>query len=150
MARLGRVATLVFMLLAALWAPQIAHFPGLFAYLQHAFAYVTPPLVAVFLLALWGRGIGASAALRALLTGHAISATAFVASAAGVFELHFTIVAGALCALTLLAAFVWQLRSGKGASVARTLPDAGRAPMSIRAGAAVVAVVVALMVWMLR
>ncbi|MBL8466306.1 SLC5 family protein [Methyloversatilis discipulorum] len=150
MARLGRVATLVFMLLAALWAPQIAHFPGLFAYLQQAFAYVTPPLVAVFVLALWGRSIGSSAALRALLTGHAISAAAFVASAAGMFALHFTIVAGLLFALTLLAALAWQWQASARDAVVRALPDAGRAPASIRLGAAIIATVVALMVWLLR
>ena len=45
---LKRYTTLGMMALAAIWAPAIDRFPGLFAYLQQAFAYVAPPLVAVF------------------------------------------------------------------------------------------------------
>lgn len=53
----GRAATLGFMVLAAAWAPQIAEFPTLWQYLQSILAYVTPPVVAVFLLGLfWPRG----------------------------------------------------------------------------------------------
>ena len=41
LARLGRIITLGLMVLAAVWAPMIDRFPGLFAYLQQTFAYVT-------------------------------------------------------------------------------------------------------------
>jgi SSS family solute:Na+ symporter len=47
--RTGRVATIMFMLMAAGWAPQIARFPTLWQYLQSILSYVTPPVVAVFL-----------------------------------------------------------------------------------------------------
>lgn len=109
LARLGRILTLVLMALAALWAPMIAHFPGLFAYLQATFAYVTPPLVAVFGLGFCWRGFGAQAAWRALLTGHAISVAWFVATQLGWLHLHFSIVAGILLGLTALAAWGWQM-----------------------------------------
>jgi SSS family solute:Na+ symporter len=108
LARLGRIITLVLMALAAAWAPMIDHFPGLFAYLQQTFAYVTPPLVAVFLLGLWWKRLGAAAALRALVTGHAISVAWFIASQLGWIGLHFTIVAGVLLVLTVAAAWLWQ------------------------------------------
>jgi solute:Na+ symporter, SSS family len=150
MGRLGRWSTLGFMLLAALWAPQIQHFPGLFAYLQQAFAYVTPPLVAVFALAMMSRRLSASAALRALVTGHLISAAGFAASMAGWFTLHFTIVAGVLFGVTLLAAPLWQLLGGAPTTAVRVLPDPARAPRSIRVGAALVALLVAILVWVLR
>ncbi|MCQ9379390.1 sodium/solute symporter [Methyloversatilis sp. XJ19-49] len=149
-ARLGRASTLGFMLLAALWAPQIAHFPGLFAYLQQAFSYVVPPLVAVFALAMTNNRVGASAALRGLLTGHAISAAMLAASVAGWAVPHFTIVAGLLFATTLLAALVWQASAGIGAAPARALPDAGPAPRSLQAGAALIAFAVLIVVWLFR
>ena len=58
----GRAATLGFMALAALWAPQITRFPTLWQYLQSVLAYVTPPVVALFLLGLlWPRGNRAGA-----------------------------------------------------------------------------------------
>jgi SSS family solute:Na+ symporter len=108
LAKLGRWLTLGLMLVAALWAPMIEHFSGLFAYLQQAFAYVTPPLVAVFLLGMYSRRIGAEAAFRATLSGHLLSAVWFVGSQLEWFTLHFTIVAGVLFALTVLIAHGWQ------------------------------------------
>lgn len=113
MARLGRILVIVLVVLAALWAPAIDRFPGLFAYLQQTFAYVTPPLVAVFLLGFFGRWLGARAALRALLSGHLLSAGWFVATQAGWLSLHFTLVAGVLFAFTCLAAWVWQRFDGR-------------------------------------
>ncbi len=112
LARLGRYTTLGMMVVAAIWAPAIDRFPGLFAYLQQAFAYVTPPLVAVFAIGMTSRRIGAGVALKALLTGHAISAAWFVATQLGWVELHFTIVAGVLFVATILAAHGWQSTAG--------------------------------------
>src|SRR5690606_7577947 len=112
LARLGRYTTLGMMVVAAIWAPAIDRFPGLFAYLQQAFAYVTPPLVAVFACGMTSRRIGAVDALKALLTGHAISAAWFVATQLGWVELHFTIVAGVLFVATILAAHGWQSTAG--------------------------------------
>ena len=119
MARMGRAFTLCLVAIAALWAPMIKTFPGLFAYLQQTFAYVTPPLVAVFLLGLFDRRIGARAALYATVTGHAVSAAWFVASQLGWATLHFTLVAGCLFGLTFGAAFVWQRVIGQMPSAAQ-------------------------------
>ena len=113
LARLGRWTTLALMALAALWAPMIDSFPGLFAYLQQAFAYVTPPLVAVFALAFLDKGLGPRAALYATASGHLVSAGWFVATQLGWLDLHFTIVAGLLFALTLLLAFAWRRVTGE-------------------------------------
>ncbi len=107
LARLGRIFVFVLVALAALWAPAIDRFPGLFAYLQQTFAYVVPPLVAVFLMGLWWPQLGARAALRGCLTGHVVSVASFVAVQAQLFSLHFTIVAGVLFAATVIATAFW-------------------------------------------
>lgn len=57
------------MLLAAAWAPQIARFPPLWQYLQSILAYVTPPVVAVFLLGLFWRRGNSSGAVVTLAAG---------------------------------------------------------------------------------
>ncbi len=108
LARLGRWITLGLMALAALWAPMIDSFPGLFSYLQQAFAYVTPPLVAVFALAFLDKRLGPRAALFATASGHAFSVCWFVTTQLGWVDLHFTIVAGLLFAVTLGFAWVWR------------------------------------------
>lgn len=109
LARVGRIVTAALMVVAAVWAPMIDRFPGLFHYLQQGFAYVTPPLVAIFLLGLFTRSLGARAALRATLSGHAFSVAWFVATQLGWLDIHFTIVAGILLLVTLLAAGFWHI-----------------------------------------
>lgn len=104
LARIGRWVTFILMGFAALWAPAIDHFPGLFSYLQQGFAYVTPPLVAVFLLGLFWRRLGARTAFHATLAGHAGSAGWFAATQLGYVGVHFTIVAGLLFAFTAAVA----------------------------------------------
>ncbi|TXS92942.1 sodium/solute symporter [Parahaliea maris] len=101
-ARWGRITTLTLMLLAALWAPAIDRFPGLFAYLQQTFAYVTPPLVAAFTVAFCSRRVGASAALWGVAGGHLVSLACFIAAQSGWLQLHFTIVAGLLYGITIV------------------------------------------------
>lgn len=108
-ARLGRYCTLALMILAALWAPMIDRFPGLFAYLQQTFAYVTPPLVAVFVIGLWSQTVTARAAWRGLVSGHALSAGLFIAGQLDWHGVHFTIIAGVLCAATALFVAAWQV-----------------------------------------
>jgi len=59
---IGRVATLGFMLLSVLWAPQISRFPSLWQYLQSILSYITPPVVVVFMLGIfWHRGTATAA-----------------------------------------------------------------------------------------
>ena len=149
LAKLGRYTTLGLMVLAALWAPQIDRFPGIFAYLQQAFAYVTPPLVAVFALGMLWPGLGAGAALRALICGHLLSAGWFVASQLGWLGVHFTIVAGLLFFATLVFAALWQLICREPAAQDAALRFAGmpQTPAGVRYGAYALTVAVVLMVW---
>lgn len=150
LARTGRVVTAVLMVLAAAWAPMIDRFPGLFAYLQQGFAYVTPPLVALFALALCSRRIGARAALAATVTGHAVSAGWFAATQLGWLNLHFTLVAGVLLGLTLLAAPLWQRLLG-GAPLAPALAALAQGPLrqsaALRATALGLVLLTGALVW---
>jgi SSS family solute:Na+ symporter len=66
---IGRVATLGFMLLSVLWAPQISRFPSLWQYLQSILSYITPPVVVVFMLGIFWRQGTATAATATLATG---------------------------------------------------------------------------------
>ena len=65
----GRIVTFIFMILAAIWAPQIDKFPTLWEYLQSALSYICPPIVAVFVLGMfWKRGNG-NGAFAAVVVG---------------------------------------------------------------------------------
>ena len=69
LARWGRGATLIFMVFAVAWTPQISRFPTLWQYLQSILSYLTPPVVAVFLLGLFWRRANAAGALAGLVVG---------------------------------------------------------------------------------
>jgi len=97
---IGRTTIVVFMVLSALVAPAIGGFEGLFHYLQTALAYLVPPVVVIFLFGIFWPRAGAGAALATLLGGHAISLVCFIATLMGWLELHFTLIAGLLFAVS--------------------------------------------------
>lgn len=106
-ARLGRYLTFGFMLLAALWAPLIQFFPGLWAYLQSVLGYSIPPVAAIFLAGVLSRRVTAGGAFWALAGTHACAVVVVALTASGVITWHFTLAAFALfiVALAILAAF---------------------------------------------
>lgn len=154
----GRLVTLVIAMIAALWAPMIQHFSGLWAYLQQVFAFVASPLVAVFLMGLWVKRLGASAALRGLACGHALSAVLFVLRETEVITLHFTIMGGVLCAATaLLTTFwMWKLGAADGPDadgqeiLADARPGLTHIPKDVAVGIALVLVLTAVILVVLR
>ena len=69
----GQVATIILVMLAAAWAPQIEKFSSLWQYLQLVLGFIAPPVVSVFLLGLlWKRG-NANGAFASLLGGLILS-----------------------------------------------------------------------------
>lgn len=95
-ARMGRWLTIAFMLFAAVWAPLIQQFPGLWIYLQSVLSYSVPPVVVLFLSGIFWRGASSKGAFWSLAGTHAVAAVLFVLEFSGIFALHFTYVAGLL------------------------------------------------------
>lgn len=108
----GRISTLVLMAIAAAWAPQIANFGGLFAYLQQAFSILTPPVVAVFLFGMFSKMGGGRSAVITLLAGHALGIAFFAAGELGIWSVHFTITAGILTAMSAVIFYVIARQEG--------------------------------------
>jgi len=131
----GRIVTFAFMTLAILWAPQIENFPNIWTYLQQMLAYLSPPVVACFVLGIFWKRATADGALAALVVGHlgagaifglelsgniivqsqALTAEEAVRSSAGVPVLHFLYIAP-IVFLVSSAALI-------GASLASRPPD---------------------------
>ncbi|WP_217632163.1 sodium:solute symporter [Rubrimonas cliftonensis] len=110
--RLGRITTLTLMLVAAVWAPQIASFGGLWNYLQQAFSILVPPVAAVFLLGIfWDRG-GRQSAIWTLVSGHIVGLALFLATDAGWWPLHYTVNVGLMTAFSVLVFVVVALNEG--------------------------------------
>ena len=107
-ARVGRIAMGVIMIIAALWAPQIANFKGLFAYLQEMLSYIVPPVLVLFLFGGFSSKGTGTAAISTLVIGHLVSLGMFVAQKLEIIpEIHFTIATGiltAFCAVVFMVA----------------------------------------------
>mgnify|MGYP003636707340 FL=1 len=140
--------------IAAVWAPAIDNFSGLFAYLQQGFTYVTAPLVATFLSGMLSKRIGATAAIRGTIAGHLFSLSWFIATQIGWIDLHFTIVAGVLLVVTLAAIFLMQVVSSETPSAKQLQAvDRSRAPpvpTPIKWLSCLLALVTLAMVWVFR
>jgi SSS family solute:Na+ symporter len=67
--RAGRIAGLVIIVTAALWAPNIQEFDSVVKYFQQLLSYLAPPVVAVFLAGLFWKRATATAAFTALCSG---------------------------------------------------------------------------------
>ena len=105
--KVGRIVTVIFMLLAVLWAPQIENFTSLFKYLQQVLAYAVPPVVCLFLFGTFWARANSRGANAAILTGIAAGIVLFIVN--GVLELtqiHFLLVAPilfTLCSAAMIA-----------------------------------------------
>jgi len=111
--RIGRIATIVLMLVAAAWAPMIRYFPGLWSYIQSMLSYLVPPVVAIFLLGVFWPRTNGQGAIVTLIGGHALSLVVFFLSQMGYVDLHFTIIAGILTALCVLLLVASTLTMGE-------------------------------------
>jgi len=69
---IGRVATMVMVVIALAWIPVIQGARGLYDYLQGIQAYLAPPIAAVFFFGVFMRRLTAAGCLAALLTGFAL------------------------------------------------------------------------------
>lgn len=69
----GSIAGIVIVAIAALWAPQIAKFDSMVKYFQQFLAYLTPPVIAVFMCGLFWKRATATGAFVGLLSGFFIS-----------------------------------------------------------------------------
>jgi SSS family solute:Na+ symporter len=103
---IGRGVTLIFMILSALWAPQIDKFPTLWEYLQNALSYIAPPIVALYVVGLFWKRANGQGAFAAIIVGVLMAIFFFFfGNDEWMPQIHFLYVAGILfiiCCLTIL------------------------------------------------
>lgn len=105
--RVGRVSGVFLLLLAILWAPQIARFESLYKYFQMVMSYAAGPVVVLFLAGIFWPRANRAGALATIVTGLAGAAIIFLArEVTGLIDWHFLAVGPAvfaLCAVAMLA-----------------------------------------------
>ncbi len=158
----GRLTTVLFMIVAALWPLVIRDFPGLFNYIQQVFSYAVPPIAAVFLLGMFWKRMTGAAALTTLVLGHAAGAGVLGwkiwTQSQGVADglPHFTIVAGittAFCFVVGVAAALITTPPAPAQTDGVLFDGAGAARKGLldyRLHAATLVLLVAVIVWWFR
>src|SRR6478609_799062 len=74
MVRMGRIATVVMVIIAMAWIPVIKGAHGLYNYLQSVQGYLAPPIFVVFFFGVFNKRLNAQGCLWALTVGFALGA----------------------------------------------------------------------------
>jgi SSS family solute:Na+ symporter len=107
---IGRIVTFVFMILAAVWAPQIDKFPTLWEYLQNALAYIAPPVVSLYVVGLFWKRANATGAFASIAAGVIAAAIFFFSDLISWLpEIHFLYTAGIIFFLCSLVNIIFSL-----------------------------------------
>ncbi|PQB03923.1 sodium:solute symporter [Aureitalea marina] len=109
----GRVSTLVLMVIAALWAPMIENFGGLWSYLQQMYTIFVPPIVVLFLVGIFYKRGNGHGAYQTLIWGTALGILLFALGQIGLWPIHFTINAGIV---VLVSAILFVFFSNRAAA----------------------------------
>lgn len=122
--KIGRWITVIVMIIAVLWAPNIGEFEKLWDYLQNTLAWFCPPVVALFVMGLFSKKINNTGALVSIVVGMAITIGLIIVEVtnADVGLPNFLYVAGihfAVCCLCLII----------GSSFGTNKPDAALAQL---------------------
>jgi len=67
--KVGRIVTLVVMVLSAVWAPMIVNFDKLWDYLQQSLSWFCPPIVALFVMGIFWKRANNTGAIYTIIIG---------------------------------------------------------------------------------
>ena len=92
--RVGKLASLVIIVIAALWAPQIGRFGSLLKYYQEMLSYIAPPVVAAFLMGVFSRRANGRGAFAGLIAGLVVAAAMLLLRTRGLLSTDRAVPAG--------------------------------------------------------
>ncbi len=98
----SRIATIILVVFAAFWAPQITNFGGLWLYLQQIFAIVVPPIVVIFFVGIFYKKGNGDGAFWTLILGTLAGTSLFLLSLINIWTLHFTVNVGVMVVFSTL------------------------------------------------
>jgi solute:Na+ symporter, SSS family len=106
----GKLAIIFIMIIAVIWAPNVAKFPSLFKYLQIVLAYAVPPSVTMFLFGAFWRRANSKGAFAVMVIGVLAGIGLFICNEVlQVTHLHFLYVAPILVTLCSVVMVVVSL-----------------------------------------
>jgi len=109
--RVGKIASLVIIILAAIWAPQIGKFGSLLKYYQEMLSYISPPIVAAFLLGIFSKRVNGNGTFIGLISGLAIAVLMLFFRQEIFGNMHFLLVVPFLLSTSILIMYFTSLMS---------------------------------------
>ncbi|WP_282159804.1 sodium:solute symporter [Ulvibacterium marinum] len=98
----GRMTTLILMAVAAIWAPMIENFGGIWAYLQQMFSIIVPPIAVLFLVGVFYKRGNKEGAYATLIWGTIGGIILFVLGQLGYWPLHYVYNVGIMVVISAL------------------------------------------------
>lgn len=109
----GKIAALVIIIIAAIWAPYIEKFGSLLKYYQEMLSYISPPIVATFLMGIFCRRTNATGAFSGLLAGLAMAVAMLIWRDAIFGDMHFLFIVPILLVFSMIIIYVVSVFTGR-------------------------------------
>jgi len=90
--KVGKIASLFIIVIAAFWAPQIGKFGSLLKYYQEMLSYIAPPIVGAFLLGIFTKRANGNGVFAGLLGGLVIAALMLFFKSSIFGDMHFLLI----------------------------------------------------------
>lgn len=105
----GKYTSLVVVFLAALWAPQIGKFGSLLKYYQEMLSYLSPPVVAIFLLGIFNKRVNGRGAFTGMVAGSIVAVLLLFFKPLIFGDLHFLLVVPFVFLTSMLVVYLSSL-----------------------------------------
>ena len=106
---IGKITSLVIIVIAALWAPNIGKFGSLLKYYQEMLSYIAPPVVAAFLLGIFSKRVNGNGAFIGLLSGLAMAVVMLLWRHQIFGDMHFLLIIPILLAFSMAVIYFASL-----------------------------------------
>ena len=108
--RVGRIVSVVVVIIAALWAPQIGKFSSILKYYQEMLAYLAPPIVAAFIMGIFSKRVNGQGVFIGLISGLVIAVFLLFFKSAIFGDMHFLFIVPLLFTFSVVLMYVISLR----------------------------------------
>ena len=105
----GKAVSLVVVVIAALWAPQIGRFDSLLKYYQEILSYLAPPVVAAFLLGIFSRRANGQGVFAGLVAGLVVAVLMLSFKDRIFGDMHFLFIVPVLFVFSMALMYVVSL-----------------------------------------
>ncbi len=113
--RVGKISALVIIVIATIWAPNIEKFGSLLKYYQEMLSYISPPIVATFLMGVFVKRTNARGAFAGLLSGLALAVVLLFFRHDIFGNMHFLFIVPILLVFSMLVIWLVSLATGRPA-----------------------------------